>query len=349
MAGYVWLPLELSGQRRKRITEAESFIEWTQANAVAAQAAAAGEAVAHYGACMVAAARVESFTALQTIAEEQHAFFRKRHDQGDATRQEWKIAESELARVQALFQETQADLARATAALASLLGEPIGPPPTREAWGAGRAQPIAQWNTAATSAEGATTGFVDEATAAEAPALSKMLEHAPLLQALRQERAFFKASAARARRTAQDPVNFIVSAGRGDFGETRLGGGLAWALPTLRRGQDEAAVLLAEAGRADSVHDALLRALTLRLGGLLSERAEVEKALDTLETLGIPAIREALAAAMETQRAGKTEFIVVLTAQRSRSELELHRLTLLLRDWSILADIATLTGKAPTL
>ncbi len=170
VAGYVWLPLELSGQRRKRITEAESFIEWTQANAVAAQAAAAGEAVAHYGACMVAAARVESFTALQTIAEEQNAFFRKRHDQGDATRQEWKIAESELARVQALLQETQADLARATAALSSLLGEPIGPPPTREAWGAGRAQPIAKWRAAATSAEGATRGSVDAATAAEAPA-----------------------------------------------------------------------------------------------------------------------------------------------------------------------------------
>ncbi len=53
----LWLPIELSGQRGKRIAEVDAMVAWKQTAKLAAQSNAVGEAVAAYGEVLVAAAR----------------------------------------------------------------------------------------------------------------------------------------------------------------------------------------------------------------------------------------------------------------------------------------------------
>jgi cobalt-zinc-cadmium efflux system outer membrane protein len=83
------------------------------------------------------------------------------------------------------------------------------------------------------------------------------------------------------------------------------------------------------------------------LEGLVAEREQVRRAIVELGTVGEPAAKAAVDAAVSMQRAGKADLLHVLTARRDFALLETRRLDLLRREWSILSDIVALTGELP--
>ena len=92
-------------------------------------------------------------------------------------------------------------------------------------------------------------------------------------------------------------------AGRGDYGETRLGGGLAYAFPMFRTNRPESARAAAESSRAlteKSVHEALaLRRLRL----LELEQQELTNALSVLTKVALPAAKDVRKPELDMARA----------------------------------------------
>ena len=138
-----------------------------------------------------------------------------------------------------------------------------------------------------------------------------------------------------------------VVAGRGDYGETRLGGGLAYAFPIFRSNHPESARAAAESSRAlteKSVHEAVaLR----RLRALELEQRQLTNALSVLTKVALPAAEDAVRSVKETYAAGKTELLAVLLSRRELSALALRRLELLERSWLLVADYVEITGELP--
>jgi cobalt-zinc-cadmium efflux system outer membrane protein len=142
-------------------------------------------------------------------------------------------------------------------------------------------------------------------------------------------------------------VNLILSAGRGDLGETRLGGGLAWTFPTLRTNQGEQARAEAERARALAEGEAQRRSLTAALRGYHAELTQVRAAIDEMSSTAEITAQTIVEAASEMQRAGKGEYLRVLMLRRDLAVLRSRRLDLVKRAWSISADIVAITGEAP--
>ena len=100
-------------------------------------------------------------------------------------------------------------------------------------------------------------------------------------------------------------------------------------------------------GRALAERDVRRRSIVALLRGLYDERLTVRTAIDEVARTGETAAQEALDAAVATQRAGKGEFLRVLTARRDLALLRSRRLELTRREWSIVGDIVALTGELP--
>jgi cobalt-zinc-cadmium efflux system outer membrane protein len=317
--GQLFVPIEVGGQRGLRVTEVDALVAWQEAGVDASRAAAAGDAVRAYGALVVAAARVRAFAGLAGVSRDEAAVYDARLAAGDATEQDAKLARVELARNSIVVAESRADLARAIADLHRLIGarvaEPTGvaaePPPPK----------------------------IADAVAAAASS-PHVLEKA-------REAAYHARAKDRQGREALSPLNVIVTAGRGDLGEARFGGGLGWALPFARRNQGEQARAEAERARATIERDVRSRVIAATIDGLTAERREVRRALAELADSAEPAARASVEAAAATQRAGKGELLKVLLARRDLALLEARRLDLLQREWSLLADLVTLTGDLP--
>lgn len=317
--GTLWLPLELAGQRASRGREATDFVLLHAALVEQARARAAARLVRAYGSTVVATERALVLSELLTSAQAEADLVAERVKNGDAIARDASLAAVEAARHEVMLAENRAELVRARGELSELLGretpEPNVPaaPPLLEA----------------------------------ADARSVRLDKTPQSQSLAAEARFFAASAERLRREGQSPLSVGVVAGRGDFGETRLGGGLAYAFPVFRANRSERARATAEGTRAmteKGVHEALA---SRRLRMLQEQQAQLTRALAVLTTTALPAAELAVSAVQETYSAGKAEMLAVLLSRRELSSLSLQRLDLLSQSWLLVSEYVEITGELP--
>ncbi len=317
--GSLFVPIEVSGQRGRRIAEVDALVAWQEAGLDASRAGAVGEAVRAYGALVVAAARVRTFEGLAGVSRDEAGVYEARLAAGDATERDAKLAKVEVARNSVIVAESRADLARAITDLHRLIGarvaEPVGlpaePPPPK------MAEPVAA------------------------------AARSPHVKAKEREATYHAHAKDRQGREALSPINVIVTAGRGDLGEARFGGGLGWTFPAARRNQGDQARSEAERARASIERDVRARVIAATIEGLTAERREVRRALAELASVAEPAALASVEAAAATQRAGKGELLQVLIARRDLALLKARRLDLLQREWTLLSDLVTLTGDLP--
>jgi outer membrane protein, heavy metal efflux system len=319
VVGTLWLPVELSGQRGGRAREAESFVSLHAAFVEQARARAAARAIRAYGFTVVAAERTSVLSELLASAQAEAELMAERVKAGDAIARDASLAALEAARHEVMLAETRAELLHAQGELAELLGTdrleqlPPTPPPSL------RPSDFRGVN----------------------------LDQTPRSQALRAEASFYSSSAERLAREGQSPLSLGLVAGRGDFGETRLGGGLAYAFPVFRANRAERARASAESQRALSEKRVQESVAARRLRLLQLEQEQVMRALSTLTTTALPAAQLAVSAVEETYSAGKTEMLAVLLSRRELSALSLRRLELLEKDWLLVSEYVEITGDLP--
>lgn len=322
LAAQLWLPLDIADQRGVRMAEADALVDWQEAGLTNSRAAAVGEAVRAFGTMVVAAARVHTFEAIAQASRVEAEIYEARLKAGDATVQDAKFARVELARNAVMVAESRADLTHALGDLARLTGTRFVAP--------------------GTSIEAA-----EPPPMAAAPLSERTAAQSPVVKAHERAAVYFARSRDRQAREAIPQASLIVMAGRGDYGEGRLGGGLAWTFPMLRRNQGERARADAERLRAVALRDVHARVIASTLEGLVAERREVRRALAELRDSAEPVAEEAIEAAVAMQSGGKGDLLKVLTARRDLALLKARRLDLLQREWSILSDLAALTGEVP--
>lgn len=317
--GTLWLPVELSGQRGTRRREAEGFIGLHTAFVDQAKARAAARAVRAYAHSVVAAERATVLSDLLTSARAEAELMAERVKAGDAIARDASLAAVEAARHEVMLAETRADMLAAQGELAELLGRDV-------------AQPFPRMPPPSLLGRAAATVKVEEM---------------PNVRALGAEARYHAASAERLAREGQSPLSVGLVAGRGDYGETRLGGGLAYAFPVFRANRAERARATAESQRALAEKRVTEAVATRRLKLLQAEQQQVERAISTLTSSALPAAQQAVSAVQETYAAGKTEMLAVLLSRRELSALSLRRLELLERNWLLVSEYVEITGDLP--
>jgi cobalt-zinc-cadmium efflux system outer membrane protein len=319
VSGALWLPMELSGQGPSRGREADAFISLHAAFLEQARARAAAQVVRAYGAAVVARQRSAVLSDLLKDARVEAELIAERLKRGDAVRPDAALAAVEAARHEVMLTENAADLARAIGQLAELVGSsdpdtlgPVAPP--------------------------ALEGGRDR---------HPRIDMIPRSRSLAAEARFHAASAARWRREGRGMFSVGVVAGRGDYGETRLGGGLAYAFPIFRSNHPESARAAAEGSRALAEKNVEEAVASRRLRLLELEQQQLTSALSVLTKVALPAAKDAVQSVKETYTAGKTEMLAVLLSRRELSTLALRRLDLLERSWLLVADYVEITGDLP--
>jgi cobalt-zinc-cadmium efflux system outer membrane protein len=317
--GTLWLPVELAGQRGTRMREAEDFISLHSAFVEQARARAAARMVRAYGFSVVATERTSVLSELLTSAQAEADLIAERVKAGDAIARDASLAAVEAARHEVMLAETRAELLHAQGELAELLGRdtleqlaPTPPPSLR-----------------ASDFRGV------------------RIDQTPYSQALRAEARFYSSSAERLAREGQSALSLGLVAGRGDYGETRLGGGLAYAFPVFRANRPERARAAAESTRALSEKRVQETVASRRLRLLQLEQEQLVRALSTLTSTALPAAQHAVSAVQETYSAGKAEMLAVLLSRRELSALSLRRLELLERNWLLVSEYVEITGDLP--
>lgn len=317
--GVLWLPVELSGQRGSRGREAEDFVTLHAAMVGQARAHAAGRLVRAYGSSAVAAERAAVLSDLLGSAKAEADMIAERVKSGDAIARDASMAAVEAARHEVMLAEAQADLLRARGELTEVLG---------------RAAPVVT-------------------ASATPPALrpgdfrAVQLERLPQARSLAAEARFYNSSAERWRKEGQSALSLGLVAGRGDLGETRLGGGLAYAFPVFRANRPERARALAESSRALAEQRVQQTVAGQRLKLLVEQQEQLSRAVTTLTQTALPAAELAVNAVQETYRAGKTEVLAVLLTRRELSSLSLRRLELLEQGWQLVSEYVEITGELP--
>ena len=319
----LYLPVEINGQRGARIAEWEQLVGWRTASLAEAQARAVADTADAYGGVLVGSARLAQAERAATEATAEADVFRARLSQGDATSYDLSIAESEASRWAQARLGAQIALGQAHARLAQLIGErPLDPPPAVAAPPTTRA-PMA-----------------DEV----AP---RWLNESPLLRSLSTEAQYWSGAADRARAERSSPLSVVVTGGRGDLGEARLGAGLAWSFPVFRRNQGEIARAEAERVRVDATTSSLRAALEHRLRSARETYRAAIAGVDEIERTGLPAAERTVDAAIATHRAGKGEITRVLIARRDLAAARARRLDLVELAWRAFADLAAMKGDLP--
>ena len=315
--GALWLPVELGGQRQGRKREADDFVSLYAAEVEQARARAAARVVRAYGSSVVASERAAVLAELLTSARAEAEMIAERVKNGDAIARDASMAAVEAARHEVMLEVTRAELLRARGELSEVLG--------REA--------------------------PDTSRPVTPPALGDFrgvnVEKTPQAQALLAEARFYSSSAERWRREGQTPLSVGLVAGRGDFGETRFGGGLAYALPVFRANRPERARAVAESSRAMAERRVQQRLASKRLELIVLEREQLSRALSTLTQRALPAAELAVSAVQETYAAGKAEVLAVLLSRRELSALSLRRLELLEQGWLLVSQYVEITGELP--
>lgn len=321
----LWLPIELSGQRGKRIAEVDAMVAWKQTAKAAAQSNAVGDAVAAYGEMLVAAARKQHAKDGEKIAREEAAYVNGRFDAKDATIVDKAQAEGEVGRWLTAYAEADLAYSLAKARLAIATGDPNLEDPSGEL-----------------STELPALRFKDS------DAFSKyLLENSPLVKQHALEASFFGASKEKWEADKYVPVNFILSAGRGDAGDLRLGGGLSWTFPVLRRNQSEIARSEADADRAKTNLEIAKASVAARAKGFFVAYDVARKAISTIDTIAIPAAQAVVDASVASWKAGKTEQTRVFLARRDLATARERRLEIAAAGWRAYGDLAGLVGDTP--
>lgn len=321
----LWLPIELAGQRGKRVAEVDAMIAWKQTAKSAAQANAVGDAVAAYGELLVAAARRVHATEGEKIAREEAAYVKGRFDAKDATIVDKAQADGEVARWITMKQEADLAYALAKARLSIATGDP------------GLEDPKAEL-----SVELPTLRFKDS------DSLSKYLvDNSPTLKQYEMEASYFTASKDKWEADKYAPVNFIITAGRGDAGDLRIGGGLAWSFPILRKNQGEVARAEADADRAKGNLAIVKSAIAARAKGFYAAYDVARKATNTIDTIAVPAAQAVVDASVAAWKAGKVEQSRVFLARRDLATAKERRLDIAAAGWRAYGDLAGLVGDTP--
>jgi outer membrane protein, heavy metal efflux system len=320
VTGTLYLPLELGGQRSRRIGEARAFIAYHDAGLVEARAFAAGDTVRAYGTVVVETERVRLLTEVADAARTEAEAYLARVRAGDATLRDAKLAEVESGRNDVLLARARTELERAERELGLLIGRPHDQVPslvTSEPPGPPRALG------------------------------TRSVDRAPALASSRAEAELHARARERWSREATGPLSLILVGGRDELGQARLGGGVAYAFPTFRANQGEQARAEADRGRALAELDVKRQVLESRVAALSAEFSGTVESRRLLERSAIPASRGAVDAAVEMHRAGKGELLTVIVSRRDHALLRLERLDLVERQWAIVADLVGLTGVAP--
>ncbi len=321
----IWLPVELSGQRGRRIAEADALVQWQQASLTSVRFAAVGEAVHAYGYALVATARVRLLDEIVAASRDEAELYRGRLAARDATDADEKLAMVELSRNVLLLDESRAELTRVQLDLSRVTGRNVPLP---------------------TAAQSEIPPALARSWADAASADREALE-SPHVASSTSEAHYFARARDRAERSAQAPVSFIATAGRGDVAELRVGAGVAWSLPTVRTNQGEQARATAERARALAEAAVKRRTIALTLRSLWTEFEQIREARQHLETTGESAAKASVEAALATLAAGKGEMLRVLTARRDWAFLRLRRIDLIKREWEILGEVVAITGDVP--
>jgi outer membrane protein, heavy metal efflux system len=311
--GTLWLPFEIAGQRGTRIAEVEALIGYERKNLEVATALAKAAAVRAYGLAAVGGHRLGVLGELLEVARSEAANYAARFGAGDVTVRDARLAEVEVARYSIFTEETRADLALALAELSRLTGAEYSKPP---------------------------------AEMTRPPTISPVLvDKAPTLAASRAEAVFYDRAKERARREGTaGSLSLMLNGGRNEFSQPVVGAGLAYAFPIVRRNQGEQARAEAERRRALLEERLKHRALTVRLRGLTIELEQVQRALTIVGDKAEPAAVAAVDAAVEMQKAGKIDLLLVLTSRRELGLLRLRRLDLVAREWTITSELVAITG-----
>lgn len=317
--GTLWLPVELSGQRGSRGREARDFVSLHAAFVERARASAAARLVRAYGFSAVAAERTNVLVELLTSARAEADLMAERVKNGDAIARDASLAAVEAARHEVMLVETQAELLRAQGELSELVGS---------------SELLAIAPTAPPSLSPKDFRSVE-------------LEKTPNAQALRAEARFYSSSAERLAKEGQSALSLGLVAGRGDFGEARLGGGLAYAFPVFRANRPERARAAAESSRALEEKRVQESVASRRLKLLQLEQEQLTRAIATLTGTALPAAQHAVSAVQETYAAGKAEMLAVLLSRRELSALSLRRLELLEQNWLLVSEYVEITGDLP--
>jgi outer membrane protein, heavy metal efflux system len=143
------------------------------------------------------------------------------------------------------------------------------------------------------------------------------------------------------------PFSLIARAAYGDSGEARFGAGFAFGIPIFQKNQGEVARAKASAEQSRVVAEASRAALEALLQGTGAELSELERAVETLEEVALPAAAAAVRASEEIQGAGKSDLLPVLMSRRDYAALRLRRLDILSRSWSALARVVRWKGVQP--
>ena len=322
---FTYFPIDIAGQRGKRVEEAERLIDWRKLGLVDARAIATGEVVSAYGEYVISTQRVAEASTGETTAREEAKYFQGRFEAKDTTLYEMSIAEAEVARWVQSRAEAELRVANSRARFGQLTGIPdpdkpptnaaLLPPPLR-----------AQW---------------DEAHVA------RVIDKAPIISRLAAEKTYWSASIERYEREKIPPVSFEILAGHGSMGEARLGGGAVITYPITRRYQGE--IRRAEEGRTNAARrlDLFRGIVNARLRAARDAIASVTKALQELEKNGIPALERAVQASVEGFRAGKIDLTRAMLARRDLAIARARRLDLLEAGWRAYADLVIFTGDLP--
>lgn len=317
--GTLWLPIEITGQRRSRIDEARALVSLRGAELGATRAEVAGAAVRSYGLAVVSAERVALLTEIGKHARTEADLFAARVDAGDATVRNAALAEVEAARSDLLLEETRADLVAALGQLSILVGEAY---------------------------EAAPSAALEPPLVAPIVARSRGTA-APRARVAAAEAGYWSRVAERAGREGKSPLSVIVQGGRGDLGETRVGAGIGYAFPVFRAGQGERARAEGERRRATVARDLAHQVIARRVQAVERELTQLVRARTLLVDRAIPAAQRATDAAVELQQRGKEDLLTVIVSRRQLAELRLRRLDLAARAWALVAELVELTGVTP--
>jgi cobalt-zinc-cadmium efflux system outer membrane protein len=323
--GNLWLPIELSGQGSARVGEVDALVAWKTSALSAAAADAVGEAVSAWGEVIVARARQKHAAAGEAIAKEEAAYVNARFEAKDATAADLALAKGEVARWIQSKAEADVAYAVARARLSIAIGDPDLEDPTTDH---AVSLPVLRWK--------------------DGDALAKHLAVAsPVLKAGSLEAAAFLASKKKWEREAWAPVNVIVSLGRSDAGDIRVGGGLAWTFPVLRKNQGEIARAEADAERAEQARAIMAATIAARAKGFVAAYDVARKALQTIDEIAIPASESVVDASLAAWKAGKLDPSRVFLARRDLALARDRRLDLAAAAFRAYAELASLLGDLP--
>lgn len=318
----LWLPVEVGGQRGRRVAEVDAQVAMADESLAASRAIAMADAVRAFGQVSTGVARVKALEESLVTSKDEARIYEERVAAKDSTVADLRLAELEVARNTVALLEARADLARALAELARATGAaeyaptdglPLRPPTAPQ----------------------------------RGPQIDRALAGSPMVTVLDREAIYFSRVRDRQAREAQVPLNLILLGGRGDLGEARVGLGLSWTLPTFRANQGERARAEADRVRALSERDAQRRGLDATLRGLSAERAEVAKAIEVMAGAGVKSAEDSVDAAVALHRAGKGEVLRVFSARRDLVAARTRVLELVRREWQLAAEAVMLTGEAP--